>query len=92
MAPQPKAARIVETEIKEAPVKDGKIAADPGGKLVGKWVENWVVQRGDGTRQEYVVRFDAKGTAGTDFNIEPAGGTPSMTPGKPRREKAKADR
>ena len=52
-------------------VTSGAFKIDKQGMIVGLWVERWVVQRDDGTKQVYLVRFDAHGSAGTRFKIKP---------------------
>ena len=68
VAPQSKPPRIVDTAIM---VTARTFKVDSQGKIVGLWVERWVAQRDDGTKQIYLVRFDAHGSAGTGFKIKP---------------------
>ena len=68
VAPQSKHPRIVNTAVT---VTSHPFKVDPQGKIVGLWVERWVAQRDDGTKQIYLVRLDAHGSAGTGFKIKP---------------------
>ena len=68
VVPQSKHPRIVNTAVM---VTSHTFKVDPQGMIVGLWVERWVAQRDDGTKQIYLVRFNAHGSAGTGFVIKP---------------------
>ena len=66
LSPYKGSLRVIDTQIVEAP---GAIGAEPGGDLVkAKWIERWVIQRGN-TNFAYLVLFDAQGSRGTDITV-----------------------